>query len=169
MRNAILGYINDSLSEILTSETNVKILEEMQIFTYYKTSGLPKNLVTYRLDGMSPYTRTVKYINSGDSDFHEKTNYQVNSFINVYGTNADNLMRKIFNNINKNDSTFLKHNLGILSYEQIQNLTFIENSKYKERLGLPIVFDYIDDINLNEQGYPITEVDVVVNNAELQI
>lgn len=166
MRNAILGYINDSLKEILINE-NVSILEEKQMNVYDKTDGLPDNLVTYRVDDMLPYTRTKKYIDTSDSDFfHEETNYKVGCFINVYGTNSDNLMRKIFNDVNKNDNTFSKNNLGILDYEGIQNLTFIENSLYKERLGLPIIFDYIDDVRV-EQGYPVTEVDLDVENVEL--
>ena len=168
MRNDILGYINDSLKAILVNEVKVTILKEQQMNVYDRTNGLPDNLITYRIDDMLPYTRTKKYIDVDDGNlFHESTNYKVSCFIDVYGTNADNLMRKIFNNVNKNDNTFSEHNLGILNYEGIQNLTFIENSEYKERLGLPITFDYIDDVALDKQGYLVQEVELDVENVEL--
>lgn len=159
-----------SLASIIA---DTDIYDYYQLFAYMQKDGtnykIPKNIITYRENFIKIWGKGRKYLKETPLKvfkYKYETRYIVNTTIETLGTNALTNISKIVRVISNNEDNFINNNLGIIGYETIKNLTFLENGSYKERYSIDINFLYIDTfINLNSE-YLIKEAEFELVNAD---
>lgn len=137
-----------SINSIINDE-DVDILEYLQLFTYNKTETSVKkarDLITYQELSKQIQSRGKNYLKEIAGVFNRvfETVYHIQTRIETYGDNAEELMNKIIRVLNEDFDNFSINDLTILNYNNVVNLSDLENGKYKERFAVEVIFRYTD-------------------------
>jgi|GEM_PF-5432887 len=168
--------INDNLFNSLDAifdKSLVNILEANQAFVYgndknpLETSNKP--LITYLETAKKPIQRGDKYLEGNEIDGYKyfyKSRYWIDVIINFYGKDSELNAERLIEVLNNNEDYFIQNDLGVLGYEDIQNLTFLENAEYKDRFAISMKIDYNLTRESNETGYLVKRGELEVNSKQ---
>jgi hypothetical protein len=168
--------INDNLYASLksiydpTDTGSVVILEANQAVVYgdeanpINTSNTP--LITYLEETKQPMQKGDKFIEGNDIDgynYKYKTRYWIDTIINFYGIDAESNATRLLEVLNNNEDNFIDNDLGIISYGNIQNLTFLENGEYTDRFAISLKLDYNLIRESGSDAYLVKEANFTIN------
>lgn len=159
--------IEKQIKQSLTSlfGKGVTILKNDNWFSYpkEKQGSIMKagGLITYREETKKVWGKGRKIFDGANFQYY--TDYKVDTILEFWGAEAEDQVLRVMEILSNNEENFADNDLGVLSYGNINNLTFLENVRYKDRFSLAIKFKFVYNKKV-EQGYPIKTAEFDLTN-----